>query len=108
MLVFKALFPLLSVNFALLPALATPLQHTESVQRRDLAGLLSSLCKIKPLNVILCGSQGASATTSLRVQTPLGTALGTSDSSTVGRFSVRYASSKRWQESTMATDWQLP
>lgn len=42
------------------------------------------------------------------VSTPLGTAQGVADTSTVTRFVVRYASAGRWQDPSVATQWELP
>ena len=81
------------------PRAGTPQAHPDGI----LADLLSLLCDIKPLNKILCQRKG-----SLSISTPLGTATGVADTSTVGRFAVRYASANRWQSAVMATTWQFP
>ncbi|OBZ69107.1 Para-nitrobenzyl esterase [Grifola frondosa] len=53
----------------------------------------------------LCPRQGSST---LTVDTPLGTAHGTSDGSDAVRFAVKYGSANRWQPSAVVSTWQLP
>ncbi|EJD02246.1 alpha/beta-hydrolase [Fomitiporia mediterranea MF3/22] len=92
---------------------ATPVPVASSAgtrQRHAIAELLSFLCSIKPLNVLLCGShsKGSQNDASVTITTPLGDASGVADTSSVGRFAVRYATAERWQESTMVSKWELP
>ncbi len=49
----------------------------------------------------------SSATNVVTVDTPLGQAQGVSDGNAV-RFVVTYATASRWQQSAVATQWQLP
>lgn len=42
------------------------------------------------------------------VQTPIGVAVGSMDVAGTSRFAVQYAMANRWEESTMATTWNLP
>lgn len=114
MFVFAPLtFPLLLL-LAVLPLLgATPVPAAPSSgtpQHHAIAELLSFLCSIKPLNVLLCGSnfKGSSNGASVTITTPLGDASGVADTSSVGRFAVRYATAGRWQKSVIATKWELP
>ncbi|EMD38209.1 hypothetical protein CERSUDRAFT_113358 [Gelatoporia subvermispora B] len=55
---------------------------------------------------LLCPRQGTSSPTT--VSTPLGTAQGASDSDGAARFSVKYGSASRWQESSVVSSWALP
>ncbi|KIK67452.1 hypothetical protein GYMLUDRAFT_37580 [Collybiopsis luxurians FD-317 M1] len=69
---------------------------------------LAILCDIPIVREFtgLCPRQSQGNTVS--VSTRIGTAVGTSDSSGVNRFAVKYASADRWAASTVATAWQLP
>ncbi|KAI5119949.1 hypothetical protein M0805_002138 [Coniferiporia weirii] len=100
------LLPLLLL-LAPFPLGATPLPATPDagMQQRGIANLLSLLCSTNPLK-LLCSS--SKAPQSLTISTPLGFASGVADSTSVGRFSVRYATATRWQESVMAASWELP
>lgn len=66
----------------------------------------TELCKLAPFLKALCPRQSSSSSTS--VDTPIGTAHGTSDDSGATRFSVKYASVTRWKPSVLATTWELP
>jgi hypothetical protein len=59
-----------------------------------------------PMFQHLCPKNTAPST--LRVTTPLGVAQGVAGGAGANRFAVRYASSKRWAASTLATKWELP
>lgn len=100
-LIAAAPVPLWANPLPVAPRAGTPQAQIDGI----LASLLSILCEIKPLNKILCQKQGQSSVT---VSTPLGSANGVADTSTVGRFAVRYASANRWQSAVMATSWKLP
>ncbi len=67
-------------------------------------GLLCNL-PIPVIQQLLCPRQ---STPSLNVATPLGTAHGGADGSSVVRFAVKYANAGRWQQSSVVTTWQLP
>ncbi len=71
----------------------------------SLQTLLALLCNVKILNKLFCSNKGGNTAT---VSTPLGPATGVADTSTVGRFVVKYASAGRWQQSVTATTWRLP
>lgn len=68
------------------------------------------LCDIPFISQWICprDSGGSSTSSSLSVSTPLGTAEGTSDTSGVVRYAVRYGSADRWQPSSVVTSWALP
>ncbi|TFK94757.1 alpha/beta-hydrolase [Polyporus arcularius HHB13444] len=67
----------------------------------------AELCKLSPrIQRALCPRQSSNSQTS--VDTPIGTAHGTSDGSGATRFSVKYASATRWKPSVLATTWELP
>lgn len=67
----------------------------------------TELCKLAPIiQKALCPRQSSGNTNS--VDTPIGTAHGTSDDSGATRFAVKYAAASRWQPSTLATTWELP
>ncbi|KAJ7197881.1 alpha/beta-hydrolase [Mycena rebaudengoi] len=63
------------------------------------------LCAI-PMLQNLCPPKAAPPT--LRVTTPLGVAQGVAGEAGANRFAVKYASSKRWAASMLATKWELP
>ena len=113
MVAFSTLALPLLLFLSALPLRATPVPAGPTSGTRQyhaIAELFSFLCSIKPLNFLLCGpiSKGLQNDASLTITTPLGDAQGVADSSTVARFSVRYATAHRWQESVMATKWELP
>ncbi|EJF66136.1 alpha/beta-hydrolase [Dichomitus squalens] len=67
----------------------------------------TELCKLSPkISKALCPRQSTGGTNS--VNTPIGTAQGTSDNAGATRFAVKYASASRWQPSTVSTTWELP
>lgn len=67
----------------------------------------NELCKLSPvIQRVLCPRQSSGSSTT--VDTPLGTAHGTSDDSGATRFAVKYASVTRWKPSVLATTWELP
>ncbi|KAH8117062.1 alpha/beta-hydrolase [Phellopilus nigrolimitatus] len=103
-MVLAALLPLLLLAVPIQLG-ATPVPAAPGMHRRSVAGWLSPLCSVKPLN-LFCPSKAPSS--SFSVSTPLGSASGVVDTSTVGRFAVRYASANRWEASVMATKWELP
>ncbi|KAL5490045.1 hypothetical protein ACEPAI_4878 [Sanghuangporus weigelae] len=112
MVALSGLFVPLLLLLCALPLGATPVpQASPAGTRRQhaIAELLSFLCSIKPLNFLLCGNnfQGLGRGT-VTISTPVGDATGSADSSAAARFAVRYATTTRWQESVMATKWELP
>ncbi|PFH54249.1 hypothetical protein AMATHDRAFT_524 [Amanita thiersii Skay4041] len=62
------------------------------------------LCRLPILKRFLCPLIGSSSSL---VRTPIGAASGTLDPSGVNRFTVQYATAHRWQESQVATTWNL-
>lgn len=67
-------------------------------------GLLCNL-PIPVIQQLLCPRQGS---LSLNIVTPLGIAQGAADGSNAVRFAVKYANANRWQQSSVASIWQLP
>lgn len=69
----------------------------------------AELCSWKLSPIIrraLCPRDSSSGSNT--VDTPIGTAQGTSDDSSVMRFAVKYASAARWQAPEIVTAWELP
>ncbi|TFY76542.1 hypothetical protein EWM64_g7471, partial [Hericium alpestre] len=101
MVAFASLFSFVLVSGAL--AYPTP-SHGRGLAfpPLDPRGLL---CHLPIVKRVLCPRQSPSGPS---VQTPIGTALGTEASAGGTRFAVKYASAQRWQDSTMATKWELP
>ena len=112
MVALSGLFVPLLLLLSALPLGATPLpQASPSGTRRQhgIAELLSFLCNIRPLNFLLCGQHFPGPIDgSITISTPLGDATGSADSSAAARFAVRYATAGRWQDSVVATTWELP
>ncbi|PIL24277.1 hypothetical protein GSI_14030 [Ganoderma sinense ZZ0214-1] len=99
------MFGLQSLVFALL--LASWVAAAPAHVAMPAYSLKSELCRLSPIiQKVLCPRQSSGNTNS--VTTPIGTALGTSDDSGATRFAVKYASASRWQQSTLATTWELP
>lgn len=63
------------------------------------------LCRVPVIDKFLCFRRGSSGQS---VDTPLGKAKGSLDTSGATRFPVKYGSAARWGPSSMATTWQLP
>ncbi|THH19472.1 hypothetical protein EW146_g1706 [Bondarzewia mesenterica] len=63
------------------------------------------LCKLSFIQRVLCPRQAPSGPS---VTTPIGIAVGTSLSNSAVRFAVKYGSAERWQQSSLATSWELP
>lgn len=85
-------------------AAALPLHHDVHFPPYDWK---TELCKLSPrIAKALCPRQSTSGTTT--VNTPFGTARGTSDDAGATRFAVKYASASRWGQAVTATTWELP
>lgn len=66
--------------------------------------LLASLSFASPLY----GTNMDANSSAITIKTPLGVATGSMGDSGTARFAVRYATANRWQESTVASSWDLP
>ncbi|KAF8892430.1 Alpha/Beta hydrolase protein [Infundibulicybe gibba] len=86
------------------PAWATPVPQAASLKFPPI-NPNNILCQLPIIKQFLCPQKG---TSSLTVQTPIGTAQGTLDPAGAKRFSVKYASATRWAPSTLVTSWNLP
>ncbi|KAF7305580.1 Carboxylic ester hydrolase [Mycena chlorophos] len=69
--------------------------------------MLRSLLGVLSLSAF-AHSRSVPRSTTITSSTPLGTAQGILDTSGATRYAVRYATAERWQESVVATNWQLP
>ncbi|KDQ61117.1 hypothetical protein JAAARDRAFT_32121 [Jaapia argillacea MUCL 33604] len=63
------------------------------------------VCRLPIVQRLLCPR---TTTTGLIVNTPIGTAHGSVDTSAANRFAVKYAAAPRWQNPSPVTAWVLP
>ncbi|KAI0310187.1 Alpha/Beta hydrolase protein [Amylostereum chailletii] len=100
-----ALLALLASALLASRAVASPIaSHTPSSGVRVPWDWQSLLCNLPSTPRSLCARQSSVGPS---VNTLIGTAIGTKDGNGY-RFAVKYGSAKRWQDSTVATIWQLP
>lgn len=97
---------LLSLVFAV-TALGIPVRRPDPFPAIPITakGLLCGL-PIPIVQKLLCPRQ--SSTSDPIIDTPLGQAHGVTGAGGANRFAVKYATSARWQESAVATAWELP
>ncbi|KAI0053905.1 alpha/beta-hydrolase [Auriscalpium vulgare] len=105
MVVLSRLSPLFLASLVAASPVSTPNAALGDKMRFPPSSSPRLFCLLPFVPRALCPRQSTSTAT---VTTPIGTAHGTVTSGGASRFAVKYANVARWQESSVASTWQLP